>query len=101
MANNLTANPLILDTAGTLVVTCPIQISKIHWAIAPASGSITLSDRSGKVVYKTTIIAGATAHPADSDFLPLLNMDGLTVAVTGTIEVHVHLANTPIPVKTT
>lgn len=105
MANDVTANPLIIDAAGVLVVTSLIKIQKIRLTGAVVDKTITLKDRTGKVRWKSIIGAGATPTeppiPPDSDFNPPLQIDGLTVEdISSAGTLYIYLADTGTPVKT-
>lgn len=105
MANNVTSNPLIIDSTGTLVVTGQMNVQKIRWVSPVANKTITLKDRKGAVKFQYVTGAGATpTEPVvvpDSDFNPPLPMDGLTVEdISSAGTVHIYLTATQIPVKT-
>ncbi len=102
MANDVTSNPLIVDSTGSMIATSYLKIQKIRWAGAVASKTITLKDRTGKVRWKAATGAAFAGEGVDSDFNPPLQMDGLTVediSTAGTL--YIYLTDCTVPVKTT
>jgi len=106
MSNVVTANPLILDTVADDVVTGPLKITKIRW-VAPTAVDHTaqLEDGAERVIWRatTTDIGTATnviVPEADSNFIPPLQVTGLSVGVLGSGVLYVY-HDSPNPVKTT
>lgn len=108
MANDVLANPLILDTAGDKLVSADIRITKIRlvWDAAPAGGdTATLEDNAtGRVIWESILaaITGAGAIlPDESSFNPPLRASGLNVGtITAGLKLYVY-HDGPNPLKTT
>lgn len=111
MANDLTLNPLVFDTAAaTVAVTSLIHISKIRWVdynndIADAD-QVIVQDKNGKPVWEarcTTVGAGTTTPPgAETDFSALpLKVNGLIVTTLthGKLYIYLDASRSPIPVS--
>lgn len=86
MPNDLTSNPLILDTAAATVLTNDkIRVNGIRWVGATTAGhTATLTDASGKVMW-TSKASGANNVEAD-DIYPNergQNWDGLVCLTLG------------------
>ena len=92
MANSVTTNPLVLDTAGA-VLTTPVQIKAIRVQFSADEDDVVLSDKGGNVVF--TAKGGDVSVNGYNDSLTLpggLKTEGLTVTtIDGTSKVYVYL----------
>ena len=59
MANNLTGNPWIIDTADT-ITTGPVYVVSAEWQEPTAADDLTIVDNSGNTIYDDNAIAGGT-----------------------------------------
>jgi len=106
MSNDVTNNPLILDTAADNVVTGPLRITKIIWDAGDTPADVAqIEDGSERVIWKRTLQDVGTAAnvympPLESDFVPPLLVTGLSVGVLDSGVVYVYHEG-PNPVKTT
>jgi len=78
MANDITNNPLVLDTAAaTAVISNLFRITAIKWTVdagATDNDTVVLTDKNGKVIYEeilTVITSGMTQAPPISFPIPL------------------------------
>ena len=105
MANELTSNPLIIDTgAATVLVTSFLKVQKFRWIPSAAAQAVVVKDKNGVVRWAGNTIAAATevGQNPDSNFTPPLKMDGLIVStLTSGSVLHIYLDDVSIPVKTT
>lgn len=86
MANDLTCNPLVVDTAAaTAILSGHFKITNIRWVdtgndIADADRA-TLKNSAGKIIWdalNTTVGVGTTTQPGgESTFFPPLGVAGL------------------------
>ena len=81
MANDLTQNPFILDTAhaSNVLTTEKLRVKGVRWVAATTAGhTATLKDGSGKIVW-TSVAAGANNVEADKIYGDMRgqNLDGL------------------------
>lgn len=93
MANDLTSNPIVLDTASTSVVLISKQfrVTKVVWAggAIAAANTMVLKDQNGKT--KVEMGTSTADDHKDMNFTPPLKFDGLiahTIAA-GTVYVYV------------
>lgn len=107
MANDVTGNPLNLDTAANNIVTGLVRITKIAWEPIAIDDQAVLKDGNGRIFYDKKIhqigAANNTITPEvpDSDFVPPLLVKGISLTTLGTGN-HVHIYyDGPTPVKTT
>ena len=108
MANLLSQNPLIIDTAAaTAIITQPLRVTKIMWdAIGHATDdhALTIKDKNGVIKYVRTLTSlgtvGELVSAQESDFNPPLVVDGLIVSVLGGGLVYIYVLDNP-PFKTT
>lgn len=79
MANDLTNNPLVIDTAGTLT-TKPVQIAALYWAAGAsgAAGDTCVVTNGSKTLWAPTIAAANAT--ASISFDPPLSASGLAVS---------------------
>lgn len=99
MANAITGNPIILDTAAATVITStPFRVSTIKWTVdagATDNDTVVLKDKNGIVKYEeilTVITSGATQAPPIT-FDPPLLFDGLICDTLSGGKVYIYLAN--------
>ena len=98
MANVITGNPIILDTAAaTVVVSTPFLVSCIKWTVddgATDNDTVVLKDKLGVVKYEeilTVITSGMTQAPP-INFIPPLLFNGLICATLSGGKVYIYLA---------
>lgn len=99
MANVITGNPIICDTAAsTVVVANPFRVSTIKWTVdagATDNDTVVLKDKNGVVKYEeilTVVTSGMTQAPPIT-FNPPLLFDGLIVATLSGGTVYLYLAD--------
>ena len=96
MSNNVTRNPLYIDTAGaSAVISGRIEITKIRWVSASASAGhqCVIQDGSGNAVWES--VAPADDHidsDAWTDENPLVIV-GLKVPTLGSGAVYINVLN--------
>ena len=94
MANDVTGNPVILDTASTtaVVISNFFKIKAIVWDQG-ASGANTdacvIKDKHGAIKYSQTILTGNLV-PQSIEFAPPLDCDGLIMHTLGHGTVYVY-----------
>lgn len=98
MANAITGNPIILDTAAsTVVVSTPFLVSAIKWTVdagATDNDTVVLQDKKGIVKYEeilTVVTSGSTQAPP-INFVPPLLFDGLICPTLSGGKVYIYLA---------
>jgi hypothetical protein len=91
MANDLSINPLYIDTAGsTSAITHPIKIWKIIWDNPTnAAHTLILKDKSGGKTY-LKFIAGTTGVSVEIDFPYRLWMPSFYVDTLGSGAIYVY-----------
>jgi len=92
MANSVTTNPLVLDTAG-VVLTGPVSIKAIRAVYGADADDVELSDAGGNSVFLGKATTIATAGNADGITVPGgIKINGLTATTidSGTV-VYVYL----------
>lgn len=83
MANDITTNPLVLDTAAaTAIVSNLIKITALKWTVDNAGAdndTCVLSDKNGKVVYEEilNVATNGTLQAPPMNFAPPLKVNGL------------------------
>ena len=94
MANNLTDNPMILDTAGGGVLTSArIQPAKIRWDGATTAGhTLLIKDSAGIVKYTST--AGGANNVEESTFVPHETWAGLELTTLSSGKVYIYRITT-------
>lgn len=92
MANSVTTNPLVLDTAGA-VLTSPVKIKAIRVIYSADSDDVELSDQKGNSVFLGKAGTILTAGLTDGITVPGgISCDGLTVTtIDGSSVVYVYL----------
>ena len=99
MANDLTSNPLVVDTAAAAaVITSYINITKIRWVDTGADiaegGQAIVNNEAGKRIWEHRV--GGIGTVADlvpnieSDFIPWLSQKGLTVPTLSAGTLHIY-----------
>ena len=92
MANDLTNNPLVLDTASTtaIVVSNMIKITKVVWAggALAAADTMVLKDKNSK--FKVEMGTSTADDDHQQDFYPPLISDGLIAHTIGNGAVYVY-----------
>jgi len=92
MANSVTTNPLILDTAGAILTT-PTHIKAIRVQFSADEDDVVLSDKGGKVVFSAK--GGDVSVNGYNDSITIpggIKCDGLTVTtIDGTSKAYVYL----------
>lgn len=102
MANDLTSNPFILDTAAGTDLLVPtagarIQVSKFRWVVGTggvAGDSISVTDSAGKekwASFHTVTAATTSEEDSESDFFPPLEMKGLKLPTMARGKLYVYL----------
>lgn len=109
MANVVTQNPIIIDTAGaSAVITQPLRVRKFVWdAVGHATDDhvCSVKDKNGVQKWKRTLTSlgtvGELVSAQSEDFdKGVLNMDGLIVDTLGGGVLYVYVEDNP-PFKTT
>ena len=59
MANNLTGNPWIIDTAAT-ITTGLVTVTAAEWQEPTAADDLTITDNAGNTIYDDNAVAGGT-----------------------------------------
>jgi len=83
MANDLTNNPLVLDTAAaTAIVSNLIHITALKWTVDAGGAdndTCVLSDKNGKVLYEEilNVATNGTLQAPPINFVPPLKANGL------------------------
>jgi hypothetical protein len=94
MANNLTKNPWILDTAG-VVTANPTSVAKIRWYPNAANDDLSIGHADGSVVWITRAIAAASANESVGQeeivFQPPMSFSGMAINVLDAGKVYVYL----------
>lgn len=94
MANDITGNPYILDTATDSVSPTGAfhEIYMVRWTSGSVADAISLQDAAGKVKWSAT---GTIANNVDySYFQPALAMNGLKIPTLGSGKVYVYAKRT-------
>jgi hypothetical protein len=89
MANNLTGNPLSVDTAA-VIYTKPVYVIRMVWESPTTSGhAIDVTDNAGHKVWATTAIAGGTGITYEREIG--CSCSGLTIATieSGTLYIYI------------
>ncbi len=106
MPNDLTVNPLIVDTASGVLLTIKLTINKIRWVNGTAAGHTALvQDQNGK--RKWEAVATGSNYTEETHFseqFPLI-VDGLKVPTLGSGTLFLYVSTTnfygvPIPIET-
>jgi hypothetical protein len=111
MANNLTGNPVIVDTAAaTPLLTGMLNITKIRWwdsgadiaegdsaIVQDAAGAVVWSHRAGGIGTVADLVP-----PVESNFVPGHAIKGLLIPTLthGTLHIYLDQSRTSVPVKT-
>jgi hypothetical protein len=68
MANDLSNNPIVIDTAsGSVLISTPIRIRKIRWVGATTAGHTVIIRNSVDIVFWKSVAAGAN-YVEETDF---------------------------------
>lgn len=96
MANNLTSNPLVIDTAGgSAIVTKQIRISAIVWdpgTTPSANDSVVVDDASSRRKWSSTIYSGSFLPMPFTPSEPVIS-NGLTVPTLARGNLYIYLAD--------
>lgn len=85
MANDISSNPLVLDTAATsVVVSNLIRIKALKWTVDAGgtdNDTCVLTDKNGKVVYEEilNVATSGTLQAPPMNLIPPLNVNGLVM----------------------
>lgn len=91
MANDLTASPLIIDTASsTMLVEVPIFIKRIRWVGATTAGhQVIIQDVNGRVLWES-VAAGANNVESESQDAVGLWPTGFKVPTLGSGKLYIY-----------
>lgn len=93
MANDITSNPIVIDTAATTALTTvTFHVTAIRWVSASASAgdAISLKNAAGKEVYAT--VASGSNYVEESHFdRPPIRFVGLIPATVGSGTVYLYV----------
>ena len=98
MANVITGNPIIIDTAAaTVVVSTPFLVSTIKWTVdngATDNDTVVLQDKLGVVKYEEilTLVTSGTLQAQPITFNPPLLFNGLICPTLSGGKVYIYLA---------
>jgi len=95
MANAITGNPIIIDTAAaTVVVSNSFLVTALWWDNgAPANAdAITVKDKNGVVKWNLVLATASLAMPTLIEFPVPVLFDGLIVSVISRGKLYVYLA---------
>jgi hypothetical protein len=94
MANDLTKNPWVIDTAGaTSTWTGPVYIQKIRWVPAAAGDDLVINDKNGEEIFSVTnALTGGVAGTIKEDFIGMPPYHGFNVATIGGGTLYVYVA---------
>lgn len=88
MANDLTKNPLILDTVGAVLADRDISINSVQWVNPTTVGhTVVLLDANGNTVFKATCVVANQS--LIKYFRPGFVFTGLNVDTLGSGEIHI------------
>ena len=83
MANDLTCNPLVIDTAAaTAIIDNVFQIKTIKWTVdngGADNDTVVLKNKAGKVIYEEilNIVTSGSVQAPPISFSPPLTVNGL------------------------
>ena len=98
MANVITGNPIILDTAAaTVVVSTPFLVSAIKWTVdngGADNDTCVLQDKKGVVKYEEilNIVTSGPVQAPPISFVPPVLFDGLICPTLSGGKVYIYLA---------
>jgi hypothetical protein len=96
MANQLSNNPIVIDTpAATPITNTAFRVQAIVWDAGTSAANTdvcTVKDRNGKVKYSQTILTGNLVPEAITFSVPVL-FDGLIVSAITHGVVYIYLAD--------
>jgi hypothetical protein len=84
MANDLTGNPLSVDTAA-VITTKTVEIIKMTWKGATATNALSVTDNSGHALW--SMIASTAFHDLQLDGLVAAGINVVTIA-SGTLYIY-------------
>ena len=89
MANNLTGNPWVIDTAA-VITTGPVRVVSAEWQEPTAGNDLTILDNSGNTIYDDNAIAGGSGIRLEVKIADTL-FNGFNVSVIdgGTLYVYI------------
>ena len=89
MANDLTGNPLSIDTAA-VIYTRTVQINKVVWESPTTDGhTIDVTDNSGHKIFSTTALAGGTGITYERDLNETFSGLKVVTIQSGTLYVYI------------
>lgn len=89
MANNLTGNPLSIDTAA-VIYTRPVQINKMVWDSPTTDAhTINVTDNAGHKIFSMTAIAGGTGIMYERDLNETFSGMNVVTIQSGTLYVYI------------
>lgn len=93
MANDLTKNPWIIDTAGaTSTWTGPVHIRQMEWVPAAAGDDLTVTDKNGNTIWSVTnALADGVAGKESIDLRGRTPWQGFIVSAIGGGTLYVYL----------
>ena len=94
MANDLTKNPWVIDTAGaTSTWTGPVYIKSMRWVPAAAGDDLTVTDKNGNTIWTVTnALTGGVAGTLTIDLKEMPPFQGLIVSAIGGGTLYVYVA---------
>ncbi len=96
MANNVTGNPLIIDTLTSTAIIATserFQVYAIHWASASVANICSVQDGAGTVRYEV-VAASANVPPFVLSDAAELNFNGLKVPTLDSGKVYIYIKRT-------
>ena len=94
MANDLTNNPWVIDTAAATVLTAMrLRVRGVRWVDATTAGhKATIQNAAGKIVWDSTAAAANNVEGDQiSDFGPFPDWDGLIVPTLASGKLYIEL----------
>ena len=99
MANDITSNPLIADTASATTLTDgTFKATKIRWVGGTTAGH-TVSVQDKNSIVKFAAEATGANYTESEHFDPPLILEGVKVPTLGSGKIYIYVAS-PIPIKT-
>lgn len=94
MANDLTKNPWVLDTAGaTSTFTGPVYINRMRFVPAAAGDDLTVTDKNGNTIWQlTNVLADGIAGSEEIDLRGNPPYQGFILSVIGGGTLYVWIA---------
>ena len=88
MANDLTGNPWVIDTAA-VITTGPATVLKSEWQEPTAADDLTILDNGGNTIYDDNAIAGGSGIRLEVKIAGQMNGFNVSVIDGGTLYVYV------------